>query len=158
MCPRHAGQFCSKQQAVARQISKSAFQVPIQLPATISRHPRTIHVTFDMNNLGYHGLPVPVPVPYTLPYPIVDGPLVPTACTHTSYPRPDDFSSGPLTTGRSRIRTINRKTASLFDVVLLGLKRNAVRTAHSLEDCGQDYIDTLRSLKTATVARKELHL
>jgi hypothetical protein len=40
----------------------------------------------------------------------------------------------------------------------LGLKRNAVRRAHLLEECGQDYIDTLRSVKIARVARKELHL
>ena len=117
---------------------------------------RTIHVTSNMNNLVYHGLPVPVS--YTLPYPIIDGPSVPTACTHTSYPRPDDLSSGSLTTDRSPIRTINRKTRSFLNVVLLGLKRNAVRRAHSLEECGQDYIDTPRSVKTATVARKELHL
>jgi hypothetical protein len=82
---------------------------------------RTIHVTFDMNDLVYHGLPVPVS--YTLPYPIIDGPSVPTACTHTLYPRPDDLSSGSLTTGRSPIRTINRKTRSFLNVVLLGLKR-----------------------------------
>jgi hypothetical protein len=117
---------------------------------------RTIRVTSNMNNLVYHGLPVPVP--YTLPYPIIGGPSVPTACTHTSYPRPDDLSSGPLATGRSPIRTINRKTSSLLNVVLLGLKRNVVRRAHLLEDCGRDYIDTLCSVKTARVARKELHL
>jgi hypothetical protein len=117
---------------------------------------RTIHITFHMNDLVYHGLPVPVS--YTLPYPIIDGPSVPASGTHTSYPRPDDLSSGPLATGRSPIRTINRKTRSFLNVVLSGRKRNAVRRAHSLEDCGQDYIDTPRSVKTARLARKGLHL